>query len=96
MTFLARLILRRRKLVVGLWLALTIFGGFSAGQVSKRWFESFSIPGYSAYEANQRTLKALGSGEFAPLIAVVTSATSGAYSPLPSALSVRWFASYAE
>ena len=73
MTSLARIILRHRRLVVGVWLALTIFGGFSAGQVSKRWFQSFSIPGYSAYEANQRTLKALGSGEFAPLIAVVTT-----------------------
>ena len=54
------------------WVVLTLFGAFSAGQVSKRWFESFSIPGYSAYEANQRTLKALGSGEAAPLVAVVT------------------------
>jgi hypothetical protein len=53
---LARLILRHRRAVVGIWLALTVFGAFSASQVSKRWFQSFSIPGYSAYEANQRTL----------------------------------------
>ena len=72
MTSLARFILRHRWPVVAVWLALTVFGAFSAGQVSKRWFESFSIPGYSAYEANQRTVKALGTGENAPLVVVVT------------------------
>jgi putative drug exporter of the RND superfamily len=72
MASLARFILRHRWPVVFVWLALTVFGAFSAGQVSKRWFESFSIPGYSAYEANQRTVKALGSGENAPLVAVLT------------------------
>src|SRR5438105_1088553 len=67
---LAHVIVRRRKLVLGAWLVLTLFGAFSAQQVSKRWFESFSIPGYSAYEANQRTLHRFGSGEQAPLVAV--------------------------
>src|SRR5437764_7673339 len=67
---LAHVIVRRRRAVIGAWLVLTLFGGFSAGQVSKRWFESFSIPGYSAYETNQRTLKTFGTGEQAPLVAV--------------------------
>jgi putative drug exporter of the RND superfamily len=67
---LAHLIVRRRRAVIVAWILLTIFGGFSAGQVSKRWFESFSIPGYSSYEANQRTLKTFGTGEQAPLVAV--------------------------
>jgi RND superfamily putative drug exporter len=66
----AHLIVRRRRAVIVAWILLTIFGGFSAGQVSKRWFESFSIPGYSSYEANQRTLKTFGTGEQAPLVAV--------------------------
>jgi RND superfamily putative drug exporter len=35
--------------------------------------EQFSIPGYSAYEANQRTLKTFGTGENAPLVAVFHS-----------------------
>ena len=48
MTSLARLILRHRLLVVGIWLLLTIFGAYSAARVADRWFESFSIPGYSA------------------------------------------------
>jgi RND superfamily putative drug exporter len=91
MTRLARLVLAHRKLVAGIWLVLTIFGAFSASQVSKRWFESFSIPGYSAYEANQRTLKALGTGEAAPLQAVVTvpgdvTKTPGVKSALQAAI----------
>ena len=67
---LAHVIVRHRKLVIGVWIVLTLFGAFSAGQVSKRWFQSFSIPGYSAYETNQKTLKIFGQGEQAPLIAV--------------------------
>jgi hypothetical protein len=39
--------------------------------VSKRWLEQFSIPGFSAYEANQRTLKTFGSGAQAPDIVVI-------------------------
>ncbi len=74
---LAHVIVARRRLVIGAWIVLTLFGGFSAGQVSKRWFESFSIPGYSAYEANQRTLKAFGTGEQAPLVAVFHSDGAG-------------------
>src|ERR1700712_5630686 len=70
---LAHRIVRRRRWVIGAWVLLTLFGMFSAGQVSKRWFESFSIPGYSAYEANQRTLHAFGTGEQAPLVAVFQS-----------------------
>jgi RND superfamily putative drug exporter len=70
-TRLARIVLGHRWLVVSVWIVLTAVGVYSAGQVSNRWFESFSIPGYSAYEANQQTLKTFGSGEFAPLVAVV-------------------------
>ena len=70
---LAHVIVRRRRAVIGLWVVLTLFGAFSASQVSKRWFESFSIPGYSSYEANQRTLKAFGTGEQSPMVAVFHS-----------------------
>src|SRR5947207_13346132 len=67
---LAHKIVRRRRLVIGAWVVLSLFGAFSASQVSKRWFQSFSIPGYSAYEANQRTLHRFGTGQQAPLVAV--------------------------
>src|SRR2546423_11630861 len=73
MTALARLVLRRHRAIVFLWLALTVIGAYSANAVSKRWLEQFSIPGYSAYEANQRALKTFGTGENAPLVAVFQS-----------------------
>jgi putative drug exporter of the RND superfamily len=70
---LAHVIVRRRRAVIVVWILLTLFGAYSAGQVSNRWFESFSIPGYSSYEANQKTLKTFGTGENAPLVAVFHS-----------------------
>src|SRR5262249_38999488 len=68
----ARFVMHHRKLVVGGWLVLTIFGAFSANQINKRWLDQFSIPGYSAYEANQRTLKIFGSGAQPPHVAFFT------------------------
>src|SRR5205809_564128 len=73
MTALARLVLRHKRAIVFLWLALTLIGAYSANAVSKRWQEEFSIPGYSAYEANQRALKTFGTGEQAPFVAVFKS-----------------------
>ena len=67
---LAHLVARHRWPVIGAWLVLTVFGGFAAGRVSKRWFQSFSIPGKSAYEANQRTLEAFGAGVRPPNLVV--------------------------
>ena len=67
---LAHLIARRRWYVISAWIVLTVFGGYAAGQVSKRWFQSFSIPGYSAYEASQRTVHIFGTGERAPNVVV--------------------------
>ncbi len=55
MAGLARLVIRIRWLVVAAWIVLTFVGMFSAANLSDRWFQSFSIPGFSAYEANQRT-----------------------------------------
>src|SRR3954451_20805001 len=70
---LCHLVYRRRKSVIALWIVLTLFGAYSAAKVSDRWLESFSIPGYSAYEANQRMLKTYGTGEQSPLVAVFKS-----------------------
>ncbi len=67
---LAHVIARHRWYVIGAWLFLTVFGAYSAGRVSERWFQSFSIPGYSAYEANQRMLKQFGTGERPPTVVV--------------------------
>ena len=68
---LAHWVLAHRRLIFATWIGLTIFGAFSASQVSKRWLEQFSIPGYSAYEANQRMLKTFGSGAQPPHVAVL-------------------------
>jgi putative drug exporter of the RND superfamily len=67
---LAHWVTRHRWLVIGVWIVLTLFGAYAAGQVSKRWYQSFSIPGKSAYEANQRTLKAFGTGVRPPNVVV--------------------------
>jgi putative drug exporter of the RND superfamily len=71
---LAHLVSRHRRKVIFAWVALTLFGAFAAGQVSKRWYQSFSIPGKSAYEANQRTLKAFGTGIRPPNVVVFRTA----------------------
>ena len=73
MRWLAGFVVRHRWLVVCAWIGLTGFGVFAAGRLSHRWFESFSIPGYSAYEANQRMVKEFGSGENAPLVLVLST-----------------------
>jgi RND superfamily putative drug exporter len=67
---LAHVVARHRYPVIGAWLVLTLFGGYAAGQVSKRWFQSFSIPGRSAYETSQRTLKTFGVGVRPPNVVV--------------------------
>jgi putative drug exporter of the RND superfamily len=67
---LAHFVTRHRLVVIGVWIVLTIFGGFAAAKVSKRWYQSFSIPGKSAYEASQRTLKAFGTGVRPPNLVV--------------------------
>jgi RND superfamily putative drug exporter len=75
LTRLAHVIVRFRWPVIGLWLLLTLFGGFAAGQVSSRWFQSTSVPGQPAYEASQRSVQALNVGARPP--SVVVFHTSG-------------------
>jgi len=70
---LAHVIMRRRWWVIGLWIGLTMLGAYSAGAVSTRWLEEFSIPGYSAYEANQRALETFGTGAQPPHVVVLRS-----------------------
>jgi len=72
---LAHFIAHHRRLVIGTWIVLTLFGGFAAGQLSTRWYQSLAVPGKPAYEASQRTLKAVGVGDRAP--STVVFRTSG-------------------
>jgi putative drug exporter of the RND superfamily len=78
---LAHVVVRNRWKVIAAWIVLTLFGAFAAGQVSKRWYQSFSIPGKSAYEANQRTLKAFGTGIRPPNVVVFHTAGDATKSP---------------
>jgi putative drug exporter of the RND superfamily len=70
LTRLAHLTTRHRWPVIGAWLVLTLFGGFAAGKVSTRWYQSLAIPGKPAYEASQRTQKSLGVGARPPSVVV--------------------------
>jgi RND superfamily putative drug exporter len=70
---LAQFTTRRRWYVIAVWTVLTLFGAYAAGQVSKRWYQSFSIPGKSAYEANQRTVERFGVGVRPPNVVVFHS-----------------------
>jgi putative drug exporter of the RND superfamily len=71
---LAHFVIRHRLLIIGAWIVLTIVGAFSANAINKRWLDQFSIPGYSAYEGNQRALKVFGSGAQPPHVALFTVA----------------------
>jgi RND superfamily putative drug exporter len=70
---LARTVLKHRLLVLVAWVGLIVFGLYATTQVSNRWLEQFSIPGYSAYEANQHVLRTFGNGTQAPDVAVFRS-----------------------
>jgi uncharacterized membrane protein YdfJ with MMPL/SSD domain len=49
--------------VIAAWIVLTIFGGYAAGQLSSRRYQSLAVPGKPPYEASQQTLKTLGAGD---------------------------------
>jgi RND superfamily putative drug exporter len=103
---LARLIARRRWPVIGVWIVLTLIGGVAAGKLSSRWYQSFSIPGKSAYEASQRTLKAFGVGVRPPNVVVfhtagdvttsvaIEQAMRRAAATMPGALSSSYFSTH--
>ncbi|MDX6504263.1 MAG: hypothetical protein QOE29_1388, partial [Gaiellaceae bacterium] len=59
---LAHFTARYRWPVIGTWIVLTLFGGYAAGQLSSRWYQSLAVPGKPAYEGSQRTFRAFGAG----------------------------------
>jgi RND superfamily putative drug exporter len=63
---LAHFTTRYRWPVIAVWIVLTLFGGYAAGQLSSRWYQSLAVPGKPAYEGSQRTFKALGAGVRSP------------------------------
>ena len=65
---------RFRWPVIAAWIVLTLFGGYAAGQLSSRWYQSLAVPGQPAYDASQRTLQAFGAGVRSPNTVVFHSA----------------------
>ena len=63
---LAHFTARHRWPVIAVWIVLTLFGGYAAGQLSSRWYQSLAVPGKPAYEASERTFKAFGAGVRSP------------------------------
>jgi putative drug exporter of the RND superfamily len=57
---------RYRWPMIAAWIVLTLFGGYAAGQLSSRWYQSLAVPGEPAYEASQRTFEAVGAGVRSP------------------------------
>jgi RND superfamily putative drug exporter len=86
---LARFTTRRRRWVIAAWIVLTVIGGISAGKLSSRWFQSFSIPGKSAYEASQRTLHTFDVGVKPPVVVVVHTNGDATKSPAVKAAFAR-------
>lgn len=103
---LAHVLNRRRWLVIGAWLAMTVFGAFAAGKVSDRWLQSFSVPDKPAYEASERTLAAFGAGARAPSVVVfhtpgdatqstaIAAAMRRAAAAMPAALTSSYFSTH--
>ena len=76
-SFLTRLAVfasRRRKLVIGAWIALTVLGVAMSGDLSSRWDQTTSVPGKPAYEAGQRALHDFGAGVRSPNVVVFHTA----------------------
>ena len=85
---LAHFTARYRWPVIGAWIVLTLFGGFAAGQLSTRWYQSLAVPGKPAYEASQRTLEGASASASRPPNVVVFH-TSGDATKSP-AIERRW------
>ena len=68
-----RRILAHRRLVVGLWVVLTIAGIATAGAATSAMKQKFSVPGREGWEANQAIAHHYGGtgGNEAPLVPVV-------------------------
>jgi putative drug exporter of the RND superfamily len=74
MTRLSTLVLRHKRIVVLLWLALTVAGMAASPRVSDRLSQQFNLPGQPSYEANRAILRTYGNGANTfPIVAVLTA-----------------------
>ncbi len=73
MATFTRWVLRHRRLVVGVWVALAVAGIAAMGQVDRSFDEQFTIPGEEAFVANAEMVDTYGNGgDVAPLVPVVS------------------------
>ena len=105
---LAHFTSRHRWPVIAVWIVLTLVGGVAAGKLSSRWYQSFSIPHKSAYEASQRALHAFGAGVRPPNVVVfhtdgdatksvaIRQAMKRAAATTPGALTSSYFSTHNE
>jgi putative drug exporter of the RND superfamily len=103
---LAHFTARHRLRVIAVWVVLTLVGGVAAGKLSSRWYQSFSIPHKSAYEASQRALHAFGAGVRPPNVVVfhtdgdatksvaIQRAMTRAAATMPGALTSSYFSTH--
>ena len=73
MASLTRWVLGHKRLVLGLWVVLTIGGLAATGPAGGALSQQFNLPGTEAFVANSRVAAVYGSGgDVAPLVPVVT------------------------
>jgi RND superfamily putative drug exporter len=73
MTTLTRWVLGHKKLVVALWVALTVAGVAATGPANKAFQQQFTIPGKEAFVANSQIVRTYGNGgDISPLVPVVS------------------------
>src|SRR3954447_13430393 len=68
----ARLVMRHRRIVSGIWLALFVGGPLSVSPLGNRWSLDFSLPGQPGDNAEQQLIDTYGVSTFDSYIAVVT------------------------
>jgi RND superfamily putative drug exporter len=69
---LARLVLRHRRIVSAVWLALFVGGLLAVSPLSHRWSLDFSLPGQPGDQAQQELISTYGVSTFDTYVAVVT------------------------
>jgi putative drug exporter of the RND superfamily len=70
-----RWVLKHKRTVVGLWLAITVVAFAAMKPAGDALSQEFPLPGQEAYEVNRELVEQYGSGgDIAPLVPVVTAA----------------------
>lgn len=73
MTRFAEAVLRHRRLISALWVALFLVGGATAGLLADRLVVDYSLPGQPGYETERQIVATYGQSASSPLVAVVTA-----------------------